>query len=222
MSRFKERLIALNISVNKEIFRYVVILILLITVFVVVTLLTKIYPILIGLLFMIVLFTYFYFSRYKGMERKRKQIDLIEFVNLFTFFKMYLKNGFGVYSSLKEIANFANPSLREKLEKLISDIDVDKTIEPYINFAHSFEELIVEEMMISIYQMVDDGADSNYLIQFELIFDKFSELLHSGQLNAKDKSLANLTSSSLIGSAYLIIMISVGVISLLGEMINVI
>ena len=136
---------------------------------------------LIGLLFMIVLFTYFYFSRYKGMERKRKQIDLIEFVNLFTFFKMYLKNGFGVYSSLKEIANFANPSLREKLEKLISDIDVDKTIEPYINFAHSFEELIVEEMMISIYQMVDDGADSNYLIQFELIFDKFSELLHSGQ-----------------------------------------
>ena len=89
-----------------------------------------------------------------------------------------------------------------------------------MNFAHHFEELIVEEMMISIYQMIDDGSDSNYLIQFELIFDKFSELLHAKQLNNKDKSLANLTMSSLVGSAYLIIMITLGVVTLLGEMLN--
>ena len=75
-------------------------------------------------------------------------------------------------------------------------------------------------MMISIYQMIDDGSDSNYLVQFELIFDKFSELLHTKQLNNKDKSLANLTMTSLVGSAYLIITITLGVVTLLGEMLN--
>ena len=220
MSRLKERMSNLHISFNKEIVRFVIISVVLIAGFVVAALLTKIYYLLIALGMVMLIFSYFYFSRYKSMERKQKQEDLMEFVNLFTFFRIYLKNGFGVYTSLKEIASFANQSLKEKLEKLIQDIDVDKSIAPFINFAHHFDELIVEEMMISIYQMIDDGSNSNYLIQFELIFDKFSELLHSGELNNKDKTLSNLTTTSLVGSADLIVMITIGVVTLLGEMLN--
>lgn len=220
MSRLKERMSNLHISFNKEIVRFVIISVLIVVVFVVIALISRIYYLLIAMMMAMLIFSYFYFSRYKSMERKQKQEDLMEFVNLFTFFRIYLKNGFGVYTSLKEIASFANQSLKEKLEKLIQDIDVDKSITPFINFAHHFDELIVEEMMISIYQMIDDGSDSNYLIQFELIFDKFSELLHSGELNSKDKTLSNLTTTSLVGSAYLIVMITIGVVTLLGEMLN--
>ena len=221
MSKLKDRLIALNISFNKEIVRYVIILVLLLAGFIAAGIITKMNAVFIVMAFVIVIFTYFYFSRYKSVESRQKRNDLIEFVNLFTFFKIYLKNGFGVYASLKEISNFANSSLKDKLEKLLLEIDEDKSITPYITFARYFDELIVEEMMISIYQMVDDGSDSNYLIQFELIFDKFSELLHQEELHSKDKTLGTLTSSSLIGSAYLIVMITIGVISLLGDMINV-
>ena len=220
MSKLKERLSKLHISFNKEIVRYVVIVVLLSIIFVVVSLVTKIYWLLIALGMLLVVFSYFYFSRYKSLEHRQKDDDLLEFVNLFTFFKIYLKNGFGVYTSLKEMANFANLSLKEKIEKLIRDIDEDKSITPFINFARYFDELIVEEMMITIYQMIDDGADSNYLIQFELIFDKFSELLHQGKLNSKDKTLGSLTMTSLVGSAYLIIMITIGVMTLLGDMLN--
>lgn len=220
MSKLKERLLRLNISFSKEIVRYVIFLIVLIVGFVVAALLMKMFVLFIIMGFILVIFTYFYFSRYKSMEKRKKQDNLLEFVNLFTFFKIYIRNGFGVYSSLKEISAFANASLKEDIEKLLQEIDEDKTITPFINFAHNFDELIVEEMMISIYQMVDDGSDSNYLLQFELIFDKFSELLHAGQLSSKDKTLSSLTSSALIGSAYLIIVITVGVITLLGDMIN--
>ncbi len=220
MSKLKERMSALHISFNKEIVRFVIIAVIITVAFLVAILLSKIYYLAIAYLMLMLIFSYFYFSRYKSMEKKQKNDDLIEFVNLFTFFRIYLKNGFGVYSSLKEISSFANQSLKGKLEKLLKDIDEDKTVVPFVNFAHHFEELIVEEMMISIYQMIDDGSESNYLIQFELIFDKFSELLHSKQLNNKDKSLANLTMTSLVGSAYLIIMITIGVVTLIGEMLN--
>ena len=220
MSKLKERLLALHISFNKEIVRYVIITILLLTTFIVAAILTKLIALVIVMIVVLIAFTYLYFSRYKGVERKQKEIDLLEFVNLFTFFKIYLKNGFGVYASLKEISNFANESLKEKIEKLLQEIDEDKTVTPFVNFASYFDELIVEEMMISIYQMIDDGSDSNYLIQFELIFDKFSELLHKKQLDNKDKGLSNLTASALVGSAYLIIVITIGVVTLLGDMIN--
>lgn len=220
MFKLKERLLALHLSLNKEIIRYVIIVVILTIGLSVTAILLKTYYLFIVLGMLLLIFSYFYFSRYKSLEKKSKQEDLIEFVNLFTFFRIYLKNGFGVYTSLKEISTFANQSLKEKIEKLLKDIDEDKSIAPFINFAHNFDELIVEEMMISIYQMIDDGSDSNYLIQFELIFDKFSELLHNKKLNSKDKILGNLTSTALIGSAFLIIIITLGVINLLGEMMN--
>lgn len=220
MNKLKDKIIKLNLSLNKEIVRYVIITVTLIAIFVAMSLLLKNYLILIMLGGVMIVFTYFYFSRYKTIEKKRRQENLTEFANLFTFFRIYLKNGFGVYTSLREITTFASPSLKELLEKLIQDIDVDKSITPFIEFSHNFDELIVEEMMISIYQIIEDGSDSNYLTQFELIFDKFSDILHHNEIVLKDKSLGTLTSSAIIGSAYLIIIITVGVINLLEAMFN--
>lgn len=221
MNKIKERLIRLNISFNKELVRYIIVVVVLLAIFTVSALLTKTYPLFIVMGIVLALFSYLYFSRYKAMEKKRQQDNLLEFVNLFTFFKIYLKNGYGVYSALQEITKFANSSLKEYMDKLIFDIDEDKTVNPFINFAHNFNELIVEEMMITIYQMVDDGINSSHLLQFEIIFDKFSEILYKEQLEVKDRSLSSLTSSSLIGSSYLIVVIAIGVITLLGDMLNV-
>ena len=220
MNKLKAKIIKLNMSVNKEIVRFVIISIVLVAMFVAVSLLLNNYLILLFLIAALTLFTYLYFSRYKTIEKKRRQANLVEFANIFTFFRIFLKNGLDVYNALKNTAEFANPSLKELLEKLIQDIDLDKSITPFIEFSHNFDELIVEEMMVSIYQMIEDGSDSNYLTQFELIFDKFSDILHHNEIELKDRALASLTSSSIIGSAYLIIIIAVGVINLLGVMFN--
>ena len=220
MNKLKERLIRLNISFRKELIRYIIISVVLIIIFTVVTLLTKIYYLFIVMALVLLGFSYLYISRYKSIEDKRKQNDLLEFVNLFAFFRIYLKNGLNVYSALKEMINFANPNLKELLQKLIDEIDENKTVEPFIKFAKYFNNLLVEEMMVSVYQIIDDGSDSNHLIQFELIYDKFSETLQKERMNAKDKSLANITVSALVGSAYLITVITIGIISILGDMMN--
>ena len=74
--------------------------------------------------------------------------------------------------------------------------------------------------MISIYQMIDDGEQSNYLNQFELIFDKFSEVMNEQNLKNKDKNMGTLSAAPLVGSCFLIITITVGIVSVLGEVIN--
>ena len=165
-------------------------------------------------------FDLFFLTRYSKQISNKNTENLQEFATLFGYFRIYIHNGFSVYSALKELVNFANPTLKKDLQELISDIDSDKTVQPFIKFGKKFNEIIVEEMMISIYQMIDDGENSDYLIQFELIFDKFSDLLYEKYLKAKNSRLATLSNAPLIGASFLVIVLTIGIISILGEVIN--
>ena len=167
-----------------------------------------------------VVFSILYLNRYDAKISEIRRQNINEFVNLFSYFKVYIHNGYNVYSALKEIASFANLQLASLLYKLISDIDENKTVQPFIDFASNFDDVIVEEMMISIFQMVDDGEQSEYLKQFDLLFDKFSELIYKKQLESKNKKLGSICSTSLIASCYLIIVLTIGIINILGELIN--
>lgn len=166
------------------------------------------------------IFSTLYLSRYGGKIEKINKENVDEFAVLFNYFRIYIHNGYSVYSALKEIMVFANENLKKMLAKLIEEIDNDKTVQPFINFSKNFNEIIVEEMMISIYQMVDDGEQSDYLLQFEMIFDKFSELISQKNLKNKDSKLGTLSSAPLIGSCFLIIVLTVGIVNVIGVLIN--
>lgn len=167
-----------------------------------------------------VVFSILYLSRYGNKINKINTSNLLEFSELFSFFRIYIRNGYNVYTSLKEISLFANDDLKKMLEDLLQEIDNDKSVQPFINFAKNFNEIIVEEMMISIYQMIDDGEQSNYLTQFEFIFDKFSDQLSQKQLQKKDSTLGTLSSAPLLCSCFLIIVITIGIVGIIGELTN--
>ncbi len=167
-----------------------------------------------------VVFSIFYLNRYDSEINKINSSNLLEFADLFGFFRIYIKNGYNVYNAIKEIEKFANDNLSGLLGQLIMEIDSDKSVQPFVNFARNFDEIIVEELMISIYQMIDEGEQSNYLAQFEFIFDKFSEELVAKELHKKDSKLGTLSSAPLIGSSFLIIVITIGVVSLIGDFTN--
>ena len=166
------------------------------------------------------IFDLLFLTRYSKQISNKNTENLQEFAVLFGYFRIYLHNGFSVYSALKELLNFANQSLKKDLEELINEIDSDKTVQPFVKFGKQFNEIIVEEMMISIYQMIDDGESSDYLYQFELIFDKFSDLLYEKYLRAKNSKLGTLSNAPLLGASFLVVILTIGVISILGEVIN--
>ena len=168
---------------------------------------------------MFVIFNFFFFYRYKSIEEGIRRNDLREFVYLFSFFRIYIRNGYSVYSALKAIKAFASSTLYESLDTLTSEMDEDKSVAPFIRFARKMNDLVIEEMMISIYQMIDDGNNSAYLGQFELIFDKYSSIMQENELRNKEQKLSTMSYGPLIGSGFLIIMVTVGVVSVIGEML---
>ena len=171
--------------------------------------------------FLIIFFVPLYFSRYSKLEKEQGDQAKRDFVSLFTFFKIYLHNGYSVYTALKEIQTFADKQLAMYLSELISEIDQDKTITPFIHFGKKFNDLIIEEMMISIYQMIDDGSNPTHLSQFDAIFGKVSDLAYEKELNKKRNGLASMATFPLVGSGVLIIMVTFGIITVMEEMVNV-
>ena len=169
---------------------------------------------------LIFIFDLLFLSRYSRKINDINTKNLQEFTILFGYFRIFIRNGYSVYSALKELVGFANLNLKKMLETLILEIDSDKSVQPFINFSKNFNEIIVEEMMVSIYQMIDDGESSNYLNQFELIFDKFSDLLYEKNLRTKNSRLGIISSSALIASSYLMIVLTIGIVSIIGEVIN--
>lgn len=220
MSKMKENMVYLGLNPKKEIKTLILISIILCCSAFATWYFLKQLVLAIMLVVIDVVFILFFLTRYTKKIEAINNENLQEFAVIFGYFKIYIRNGFSVYSSLKEILPFANSNMKILLEELIKEIDQDKSVQPFVKFAKHFNEIIVEEMMISIYQMIDDGEQSDYLLQFELIFDKFSELLHQKNLRNKDTKLGTLGSTPLIGSCFLIIILTIGIIGILGEVIN--
>ena len=220
MKNLKEKMLILGLNPKKEL------LVILISNLVLIIAAVVLYFVLKEIIYLAVcvgvafIFDLLYLSRYSKLINAKNAANLQEFATLFGYFRIYIHNGFSVYSALKELVNFANPDLKKMLEDLVNEIDEDKSVQPFVKFGKKFNEIIVEEMMISIYQLIDDGETSDYLVQFELIFDKFSDLLYENYLRSKDKKLGTLSSAPLIGSSFLIVVLTIGILGVIGEVVN--
>lgn len=219
IKKTKERIINLGLNLRKEITLLIILNVSILLIGITLVILLKNLLLLIAIFFVLLVTNYLYISRYQSLENTQKENNLKDLTNIITFFKVYLENGFNVYTSLKEVSEFANPFLHEKLFYLLHQIDEDKSVQPFINFAKNFDELIIEQLFISIYQMVDEGNNSSYLRQFELIFNKLSSEIYNNEFLKKEKRLSSITMFPLIGSGLLIIMITIGVVQVIGEML---
>ncbi len=169
---------------------------------------------------LLVAFNYFSLSKYSKLERENK-IKLNEsFIEIFSYLRIYLSNEETVYQALKEVLLFANKDIEPHIENLIKEIDEDKSIKPYMNFAEKFEDKTIEEVMIALYEIVNGGSNELYLNQFNKIFENFKTRIEKEKSYKRLKLFENLNIFSVVGSGMIMIILSFCVISLLGGMIN--
>lgn len=220
MNKFKKRLQNIGLSYKKEMIILIILNIIIISISIVVFSYIK-KPIIFAFLLLIdVGMNFVYLNRYKNMESNMEISLHDEFISLLPFYKTYISNGFNVYKAFQELIPFSSEQLKERIEKMITDIDEDKSIKPYINFAKKFKDNEIEQLLICIYQMVDDGNNEKYVNQFEIIFSKLRDEKYKSIIERKDKSLSSMSVFPLIGSALQIVMITFGILSTIGDMIN--
>ena len=89
-----------------------------------------------------------------------------------------------------------------------------------LKYAGEYKNKTIEEVMISLYQMIDGGYADNYLNQFILIFENLRKRTNEENSHLRLKKLQNLNLLSLVGSGYLMMVMLIVIVSIIGELTN--
>jgi hypothetical protein len=165
-------------------------------------------------------FSYFALTRYARLRSKQDEALEEEFVQVFTYFGIYVSEGLPVYNALEETIKFASAAMAERLRKLLLAIDSDKSLVPFLAFAESFKSLTIRQVMISIYKMVDEGSNGIYLRQFATIFQSLADDKRKQARERRIEQLGNLCFLPLLGSGVTMGMITVALVEVIGELSN--
>lgn len=165
-------------------------------------------------------FSYLFLSRYDQIESdKRKRLE-VEFVEVFSYLRIYLLNKETVYTALTKANQYTSKEMNTKISEFLIKIDEDKSIVPFLEFGKYFKNKTIEEVMIALYQMVDGGYQGNYINQFIIVFENLRKISEEGSLNNRYKKMNNLNLFTLFGSAYLMLVMLIVIVTVIGEMTN--
>lgn len=165
---------------------------------------------------------YLYLSRYSSMEKQKEKDHVEELISLLSYFEIFVSNGNNVYTSFRMLIPYCSPFMDDCINSLLNQIDSDKSVGPYINFAARFSNRIIESLMLSIYQMVDNGEASEQFKEFDVLFSSVSKEYKSGIIDEKKRGLDSLNVFPLVGAGAITIILAISIIGVIGEYINVI
>ena len=221
-SSLKEKIIFLGLSVKKE-FSLLILLNILLggIIALLVYFNVQLMIIAIGATF-VPLIDYLYISRYGDAVKKLKDQRNNEFISLLAYFEIFISNRNNVYKSFELLIPYASDWMKEKIDILLKEIDHDKSVAPFISFSNNFTYLVIQNVMISIYQMIDEGESNYALAQFDYLFASLNESLYHEKLAKRNKSLDAMNSFPLIGAGLITIILTFSIMSILGDVVHVI
>ena len=221
MKRFDELLTFISANKTKELIKIVVINVLIIAASVVLTIFLKQVMIAFVGIIVIAVANYLIFNSYS--EKKKAILDEREheFIAIISYFQFFITNSYNVYQAFQSLIAYASPWMEEQIQSLIIEIDNDKSVKPFINFANKFKNNVAGNVMMSIYQMVDEGENGLHMYQFNSLFQQLSKSQQMELIDSKERSMSSISSFPLIGAGAIAVLLTFGIISVMGDMINV-
>lgn len=217
MKKLKEKINFLNKNYKTEITRLLIIDFLICVSFIFLIIYSKNLLILIYFFGILVVFNFFYLTRYQRIINKNNANLINDFINTFSYFRIYISNNMNAYNAFKEVSKYSSPFIKTKLLVLLDEIDEDKSLKPYMNFAKNFNNKKVEEVMIAIYEMVNEGNSENYLNQFTSVFTSFKSRVEKTNQEKRFSKFNLINAMSMGGMMLIMILIMLSIVNMVGE-----
>lgn len=220
MKRYKNYLNKLNINLKKEIttaicFEIVVIAVTFLILFKFNYILAVAFILLSNLSYG--LYTYMKYIKMEAIHETRKNESFKQFISL-VIVNLSCKQS--IYGAIKNTLCIENFPIKNEVTSLLSEINEDKTLLPYISFASKFSIDDAKNIMIILYQMSNDGSNVEYLNALKKNLDDLSIYTMDQIFRKREETLKSKGSLALIGSAGFVFALMIGIISLLGEVMS--
>lgn len=217
MKKLKEKINFLNKNYKTEITRLLIFDFLICVSFIFLIIYSKNLLILVYFFGILVVFNFFYLTRYQRIINKNNANLINDFINTFSYFRIYISNNMNAYNAFKEVSKYSSPFIKTKLLVLLDEIDEDKSLKPYMNFAKNFNNKKVEEVMIAIYEMVNEGNSENYLNQFTSVFTSFKARVEKTNQEKRFSKFNLINAMSMGGMMLIMILIMLSIVNMVGE-----
>lgn len=220
MKKLKNKINSLNLNYKNETIKIIITIVLINSLIAFLVIYFKNIKLIAFTLLATFLVLYIFNINYDKRITRYKQSLENEFVTTLNYIQTYLGNGYNVYQSLNEILEICNDGLNTLFVDLLADIDEDKSVTPFITFANNFSSTLIQQVMISLYLMVENGTDITYISRFAPLFSqlkKDNEQKIVKNINSRYDSLNLLP---VIGAAIITVIIIIGIVSIIGGMLN--
>ena len=220
LKKLKNRIENVNLEPKKELRNYLLINLFFIAIVIFCALFFNQFIFFVATPVAILIVSLMFLSKYNIYEEdKRRRLEM-EFVEVFSYIRIYLVNKENVYSSIKKASQYTSKEMNEELNKLLLRIDEDKTIVPFLDFGHYFKNKVIDEVMIALYQMVDGGYSDNFINQFINVFDEFKSRSNNEALFKRYSKMATVNQMTLVGSGYLMFVMLLVIVNIIGDLTN--
>lgn len=137
-------------------------------------------------------------------------------MDAYRLIKVLVLQGQTPYQAIQTILPFLESSLAEAFHDLMIEIDQDKSIHPYLEFAKQFQSLMVEQLLFSLYQLENQGGDGKQLQQFQYLFDQVEHQFYQQELLVFHEKMQQQNNWVMVATALIAMTLLLGVMQLIG------
>ncbi len=142
-----------------------------------------------------------------------------QMMDAYRLIKVLILQGQAPYQAMQTILPYLETNLAEAFQGLLIDIDQDKSIQPYLQFAKNFRSLMVEQLLFSLYQLENQGGDGRQLQQFQYLFDQVEHQFYQQELLQFHEKMQQQNHWVMLATAMIAMTLLVGVMQLIGGML---
>ncbi len=173
-----------------------------------------------GLIIGTIIINFYLMHKYQVALEQLESERVSAFIEAFAVIKIFLANQFNVYRAIEEAIKYVPKVIREDMFRLLEDIDTDKSIQPYVKFSKKFKPLIIEQLMIGLYQLDAEGSGLMQLDAYDYLFDQFQTQKTNDARIGYEGRLDSMNMWPLLGAGIITINLLFGIINLILEAIS--
>jgi Flp pilus assembly protein TadB len=142
-----------------------------------------------------------------------------QMMDAYGLIKVLILQGQMPYQAIQTTLPFLDSNLAEAFQDLLMDIDLDKSIQPYLHFAKKFQSLMIEQLLFSLYQLENQGGDGRQLQQFQYLFDQVEQQFYQQELLQFHEKMQQQNNLVMLATALIAMTLLVGVMQMIGGML---
>lgn len=152
-------------------------------------------------------------AKYKQLINAKE----IAFNAFYRYVITLLKNNNILFSALQTSLEYIDEVLIDDVNELISNIENDTTLEPFLIFMNNFEDESIKQMVIMLYKVQEVGVIDEVLDSINDSIIKIQDTAINNYIIKEEKKIERYYFIPIILSALIMLLISYYVFTLLGE-----